>query len=80
METVETHQGPIDVLCTDGVMPGVSTRSVIARFRELHPEGRVLLCSGHVEEELMRRDLRTEQLEVLPKPFAPKQLLARLQK
>lgn len=78
MAQVESHDGPIDVLCTDGVMPGVSTHSVIHRYLELHPEGRVLICSGHVDEELVRRDLDGDHLELLPKPFAPSELLRRL--
>lgn len=80
MTLLELHASEVDVLCTDGVMPGISTASLIARFRELRPEGRVIVSSGHIDEELVRRQLTTAQLELLRKPFTPSQLLARLRR
>lgn len=70
----------IDVLCTDGVMPGAPTQLVIERFLERHPGGCVLVCSGHVEEELSRRELADAGHEFLQKPFAPKALVARIER
>lgn len=78
MKILDAYEGKIDVLCTDGVMPGTATRLVIDRYLELNPEGRVIVCSGHVEEELLRRKLRESHLELLPKPFAPSALLAKI--
>lgn len=70
--------GAIDVLCTDGVMPGLSTRELIARYLAANPKGRVIVCSGHVEEELLRRELDESKFQTLPKPFKPSALIARI--
>ena len=67
-----------DVLCTDGIMPGTPVREVIAQYQALRPDGRVVVCSGHLPEELAIRSLG--QLECVDKPFTLEQLIAVLSK
>jgi signal transduction histidine kinase len=69
------HPNAFDLMCIDGVMPGTSTAKVIDRARELCPGLRVLLCSGHVEEELLRRGIEAGRYAYLQKPFSAEQLL-----
>ncbi|GIW72291.1 MAG: hypothetical protein KatS3mg102_1833 [Planctomycetota bacterium] len=64
-----------DVLCTDGIMPGAPVREVIARFVARNPGGGVLVCSGHLEQELARRELDPTRYALLPKPFSAEALL-----
>lgn len=68
----------IDVLVTDGVMPGGSARDLIDDFLAVRPNGRVILCSGYVEDELSRRRLASAPFEFLAKPFEPSVLLERI--
>jgi signal transduction histidine kinase/ActR/RegA family two-component response regulator len=65
-----------ELMCIDGVMPGVETATVIERAKELAPSMPVLVCSGHVQEELLRRGITTGRYAFLSKPFSPQQLLA----
>ena len=64
------------LMCIDGVMPGLETATVIERSRQLVPAMPVLVCSGHVQEELLRRGIATGRYAFLPKPFSTQQLLA----
>jgi CheY-like chemotaxis protein len=64
------------VLCIDGVMPGAGTASVIERARKLAPGIRVLVCSGYVPEELLRRGVIAGEYSFLPKPFSALELIA----
>ena len=64
------------LMCIDGVMPGLETATVIERARELAPSMPVLVCSGHVQEELLRRGIATGRYAFLSKPFSSQQLLA----
>lgn len=66
--------GPFDVLCTDVVMPGAPVSEVLLRFCEAHPEGAVLLCSGYVGEELVRRGIEEGRFRLLRKPYRPAEL------
>ena len=52
----------------DAVMPGRPTRDLIAELRRLQPHAHLVVCSGHVEEELLRRDLRAGEVDFVAKP------------
>jgi CheY-like chemotaxis protein len=68
-------RGEIDLLCTDGVMPGsTSSRQLIDNFRTLFPKARVLVCSGHAEELALDPALLS-QITYLQKPFTVETLL-----
>jgi CheY-like chemotaxis protein len=64
------------LMCIDGVMPGLGTATVIERAKALAPSMPVLVCSGHVQEELLRRGIATGRYAFLSKPFSAQQLLA----
>ncbi|MBK7401045.1 MAG: response regulator [Myxococcales bacterium] len=68
--------GDFDLLFTDAVVPGTDTSSVIAHFLERHPRAPVLVCSGFVREELVRRGIRAGEFFFLKKPFEPATLRA----
>jgi CheY-like chemotaxis protein len=68
----------IDVLCTDAVMPGKPTHEMIEELRQLHPECRVLLCTGYVEEELIRRRIQAGAYAHVAKPVSTDELLKRI--
>jgi signal transduction histidine kinase/ActR/RegA family two-component response regulator len=61
--------------CIDGVMPGLGSATVIERAKTLAPSMAVLVCSGHVQEELLRRGIATGRYAFLAKPFSAQQLL-----
>jgi DNA-binding NtrC family response regulator len=59
-------------------MPGGSTRQLIDDFLTTRPGGRVVVCSGYIDDELSVRDLGGRTFEFIPKPFSPSELVARL--
>lgn len=66
------------VLVTDGIMPGGSTRRLIDDYLMARPDGRVVVCSGYIDDELSMRDLGAPAFEFVPKPFSPSELVAKL--
>ena len=64
------------VMCIDGVMPGLATADVLAQAAELAPAMAVLVCSGYMREELLRRGVEAGRYAFLAKPFTSEQLLA----
>jgi signal transduction histidine kinase len=70
--------GAFDLMCVDGVMPGRPTVELVAEARAHFPRMKVLLCSGHVEEELLRRGITANEIAFLPKPFSPTELSRRV--
>jgi PAS domain S-box-containing protein len=68
----------IDLLLTDVVMPGMSGRELVERFRELRPRARVLFMSGYAGDDLTSRGVAEEGAHFIPKPFTPELLAERV--
>jgi signal transduction histidine kinase/ActR/RegA family two-component response regulator len=66
------------VMCIDGVTPGATAQEVIARAERQSSPVRVLLCSGYLREDLLRRGVATGRYAFLAKPFAAHDLVARV--
>lgn len=50
LNIAQRHKGPIHLLLTDVVLPGLSGRELAARLTPIQPEMRVLYTSGYTEE------------------------------
>lgn len=68
-----------EVLVSDVVLPDGSPELVIDQFKGMGGR-KVLVCSGYVGDEGTLSGLRDGKYEFMMKPFAPKDLLLRLQK
>ncbi|HEX9800496.1 MAG TPA: response regulator [Thermoanaerobaculia bacterium] len=70
MRLVREHSGPIHLMITDLVMPGMSGRTLAERVLEIRPDVRVLLTSGYASEDALRSGLLAGELAYLEKPFS----------
>ncbi len=59
-----------------GVASGDPLADVLAAFERHSPEGKVLICSGYVPEELALSKLESGEYAFLPKPFDSSRLLS----
>jgi hypothetical protein len=72
------HQGPIHVLVTDVVMPGMGGPELARRLAERRPTLRVLYCSGYTDDAAVREGVREAGRAFLQKPFASEDLIQKL--
>jgi PAS domain S-box-containing protein len=72
------HEGPIDLLLCDVVLPKTAGPEIARRAREIRPGLRVLFMSGFTDETLVRHGLDPAREALLEKPFTPAAILARI--
>jgi signal transduction histidine kinase/CheY-like chemotaxis protein/NADH:ubiquinone oxidoreductase subunit 3 (subunit A) len=77
LEVADTHDGPIDVLLTDMVMPRMKGPELADQLSKRRPEVKTMLMSGYADEDLWA-SVAGAGYEVLRKPFLPSELQVRL--
>ena len=77
LEIAEAHNGKIDLLLTDAIMPGRSGIELAKMLVAQRPGLPVMLMSGYTEESLPF-DAFEQPLTLLQKPFTPRELRRRL--
>lgn len=63
--------GPIHLLVTDMVMPGLNGQDLAQRVLELRPSIRTLFISGYAEAALIHQGVQDRREMFLQKPFSP---------
>ena len=71
----ESHQGPIHLLITDVIMPGLSGSQLAEQLSPRRPEMRVLYISGYPEDSISHHGVLSPSKHFLQKPIPPGQFL-----
>ena len=78
LEIMRTHQGRIDLVISDVMMPNMDGASLLKEIRAIDPVIRVIFVSGYAEEAFRNNDEPLGDFAFLPKPFTLRQLAARV--
>jgi signal transduction histidine kinase len=74
LDVAAAHGGPIHLLVTDVIMPGMNGRVLAHNFLMHRPAAKVLYISGYTDDVFVQRGLSNAALELLDKPFTPEVL------
>ena len=78
LERIRTFDGPIDLVLTDVVMPGMDGRELATAVAGRRPDARIVLMSGY-SDELPRIEIDVGNFRILDKPFTPAELTRTVQ-
>ncbi len=80
LEIARRHEGRIDLLITDVVMPQMNGQELADAIAEFRPETKVLFVSGYSDNELGKNGLLDPRIELLQKPFTPQALARKIRR
>jgi PAS domain S-box-containing protein len=71
MEICKVHDGPVDLLLTDVVMPHMSGPRLSEQVMKIRPGISVLYMSGYTDNAIVHQGVLDEGVPFLQKPFSP---------
>jgi two-component system cell cycle sensor histidine kinase/response regulator CckA len=80
LDVAERHDGMIDLLVSDVVMPGMLGKELAERLVVARPDTRVLFMSGYAQPVLASQGTLDDGVALLEKPFTAKGLLTAVRK
>ncbi|MBI4774164.1 MAG: response regulator [Deltaproteobacteria bacterium] len=75
---LEGHNGAVNLLLTDVVMPGMNGRELYNRCVEKHPDLKVLYMSGYTDNVIAHRGVLEEGVHFIQKPFSVQTLASKV--
>ncbi len=80
LKVLAEHAGPVHLLLTDVVMPGISGPELASQVAELHPGIRIVYMSGYADDAMIRHGVPGSHQGFINKPFTLAELTAAVQR
>src|SRR6185369_2825592 len=78
LQAARELQGPIDLLLTDVVMPGMSGPDLAVSLHRERPDVPVLYMSGYTDDAIVQHGILNPGTHFIQKPFTPTRLVQRV--
>ena len=74
LEIAKEHDGKIDLVITDVIMPGMNGKELEKELKKLYPDIAVLFMSGYTADVLFSEGIVEDETNFIQKPFSQKDL------
>lgn len=78
LAALDNHKGPVHMLLTDVIMPGMSGRELYERISARLPQIKALYMSGYTDDLIAYRGVLDEGIHFIQKPFSMQALAAKV--
>jgi two-component system, cell cycle sensor histidine kinase and response regulator CckA len=78
MQVAKQYAGPIHLILTDVVLPGVSGRILAEQLMGVRPEANVLFMSGYTDDTVLYHQVSQAALNFIQKPFTRSNLVSKV--
>lgn len=72
------HQGALDLILTDVVMPDLSGPELAKQVHAAYPQAKLLFMSGYTDDAVVRHGLNEAEMAFIQKPFSPENLVQKV--
>lgn len=79
LTSLASHDGPVHLLLTDVIMPGMNGKELFSRAAETRPDLKVLYMSGYSDNVIAQHGILDEGVQFLQKPFTGHGLVTKVQ-
>ena len=80
LRVTDKHHGPLHLILTDVVMPGMNGREVVEHLQSLRQEIKVLYMSGYLDNEIAPHGILDPGINFIEKPFTPNSLAMKVRR
>jgi len=78
LRLAENHQGDIQLLLTDVVMPGMNGRELATQVQNIYPRLKILYMSGYTANAIAHHGILGDGINYIQKPFSRTDLSIRV--
>lgn len=75
LKVSQKYDGPIDLIITDVIMPGMNVREMTEKIRSRRKETKTLYMSGHIDDTIAHYGILDPGINFLQKPYIPEGLV-----
>lgn len=79
LQVLDDHGGPVDLLLTDVIMPGITGKELAKNILRRYPTVRIIYMSGYSYDVISKQELLEPGIHLLQKPFSVYDLVKKAQ-